>query len=480
MTSLHDPAAGGPSSVAMLRRRLDQAVAAAWAVRLVGWLGRVAVIDLAIAIVVALVASASGGAVVPMIRAAILLATPPAALVTWWMWSGDRPTRLAVAQAAEAANPILGERLSRAVEWLDAADEAAPPSRLSIGLRQLALENAVAAGIDRLPMPGLGVHGPWILAGGIACAVLLAAPREPRSPIAGRPAAESPAAVMPEIVDAGERLARAAAIETRLADILLESFAAAPGVIASALADGLQKNLAALAAVQRDTLDGVALVRERLAAGDSPAARAAVAMLEPAAGIGSDVAAAIADNRLAIAAAEAARLAELFRSSAAILGMPTPATPAGMPSPESPVVVEARRVEAALDRIEARLRGEPRPAAGTSTAAATPPRAADGDRMPAGSTAVPSSSVAESSPGGMSSRTTAPGFAAGEAETLRPDAAAEALRERVWSLLPAGSRPSVVRGSAADAPPEYRAAVDLYYQLLLESLASERKAGRQP
>jgi hypothetical protein len=486
VTSMHDPATHPASVVVTLRRRLDQALVAAWVVRLLGWLGRVAVIDLAAVVVASVVAVASGVAALPLMRWVAGTATLPAAVVAWWLWAGDRPTRLAVARAAEAACPSLGERLSRAVGWLDTAADPALASSLSAGLRRLAIEDAAAAASGRLPTPGLAGHGPWIVAGGVAVAVLLAAIREPLLPVGGLPP-ETPfaaAAAFPELIDAGERLGRAASIERRLEGILAERFAAAPGVAAFSLADEAQNDLASLAAIQRATIEGITAVRDRLSAIDQPAARAAMALLQPAGDVafGDDVAEAIADNRLARAATGAARLAGVLAESAVILGGLRSAAPAGMPALESRSVAEARRVEAVLDRVEARIRSGPGPATGSPATATT----ASGQivRQPDGGPTRPvgpgASADAGSGAAGTSATTTEPRFAAGAAESARSEEGRATVRTRVWSLLPAGSRPSAVRGSEADAPPEYRDAVDLYYELLWESLASERKAAQHP
>lgn len=486
VTSMHDPATHPESVVTRLRRRLDRALVAAWAVRLLGWLGHVAAIDLAAVVVASVVAVASGAAALPLMRGVAVAATLPAAIVSWWLWAGDRPTRLAVARAAEAACPALGERLSRAVEWLDTVADPAQSSCLSGGLRRLAIEDAAAAAPGRLPTPGLAGHGPWIVAGGVAVALLLAAIREPRPPVRRLPA-EAPAAsaaALPELIDAGERLERAASIEQRLGVILAERFAAGPGVAAFSLAADAQNDLASLAAIQRETIEDIRAVRDRLSAVDQPAARAATALLQPAGDVafGDDVAEAIADNRLARAAAGAVRLAGVLAESAAILGRLRSAAPAGMPALESRAVAEARRVEAMLDRVEARIRSGPGPAAGSPTMATT----ASGQpvRQPEGRPTRPvgpgASADAGSGAAGTSATTTEPRFAAGAAEAARSEEGRATVRTRVWSLLPAGSRPSAVRGSEADAPPEYRDAVDLYYELLLESLASERKAAQHP
>jgi len=168
--------------------------------------------------------------------------------------------------------------------------------------------------------------------------------------------------------------------------------------------------------------------------------------------------------------------------SAVILGGLRSAAPAGMPALESRSVAEARRVEAVLDRVEARIRSGPGPATGSPATATT----ASGQivRQPDGGPTRPvgpgASADAGSGAAGTSATTTEPRFAAGAAESARSEEGRATVRTRVWSLLPAGSRPSAVRGSEADAPPEYRDAVDLYYELLWESLASERKAAQHP
>ena len=67
-----------------------------------------------------------------------------------------------------------------------------------------------------------------------------------------------------------------------------------------------------------------------------------------------------------------------------------------------------------------------------------------------------------------------PRFAAGDAAIARPLAAAERPQARVWSLLPEAVQPFASSGGDADVPTDYRAAVDRYYQLVLEQLVPEQ------
>ena len=87
--------------------------------------------------------------------------------------SARKLDRMGVALATEASRPLLGERLSRAVEFLDAADRGDDP--LAESLRRLAVADAAAAldEMGRLAVPGAAERLRWI-GGGLAVTAAVA------------------------------------------------------------------------------------------------------------------------------------------------------------------------------------------------------------------------------------------------------------------------------------------------------------------
>lgn len=199
--SHRDTAAGGGADA--FGRSLDRAVCQAWVGRILallgGWLGMAAIIILTLA----LLDLATGGRItsgdLPAVLRGSVIAVAAGLLATAVFrrrWSlGQRPNRLAVALATEQHAPWLGERLSRAVEFLTdtaapdplesyapeayapepyAPEPYAPEPRASAAattqaLRHLAVEQAAEAarGIGRLSVPGITADL-RLLAAGIA------------------------------------------------------------------------------------------------------------------------------------------------------------------------------------------------------------------------------------------------------------------------------------------------------------------------
>jgi hypothetical protein len=190
--------------VERFRGRIDAAVAAARAAAVAGLVGRLACVAASAVVAVAALDLAlrrpgfwAGGSVV----AAVV------AVAAWRLLAGFGrrfADRLRIARAFETAHPELGERVSRAVEFLDdlpdgsaargsdrtvqatpteprrdgshrpAVPEMSPVTR---GLRSLALEQAAAAvdGLGRPPMPGLRAELLWCVTGLAAVAAVWAA-----------------------------------------------------------------------------------------------------------------------------------------------------------------------------------------------------------------------------------------------------------------------------------------------------------------
>lgn len=474
---------------ATLRHRLDRAVVVAKAARLLGWLGRVAVV-----VVVALLGEA---AVTALIAPAGLLRTrwPTVAIVlvgavaAWWRWAGQAPSRLDVARASEASHAELGERISRAVPFLDVPTDVAQEPPLTHGLRELAIEDAARAGevIRRLPVPGLRLHAAWAVAGSVALITWLAVARTVlHDSSAGRPlqvrSLDAPV-VAPEVdhSHAAARLAAVAAVESRLAEILALRFAAAPGQTVDSLTDGQVQDLGKLAEVHEESLRIVHRIRAELAAEDTPEAQAAVeqlASLDDASG--DRIGRVIVANRLASAATGARLCADTVSAVARLLGGGEAGGDITLPHLAPREVVHVRRAEAMLADLEQRPLDGRQDAAGRREVVATARQEADYDSRSVA--AGRSTSPAGAEPGGdmTGASTSEPRFATGDVDISRPLDEVASAQARVWSLLPSASRPTARGGGVADVPADYRAAVDLYYRVVLESLASEPAGRRVP
>ncbi len=169
------------TSTDALRRSLDSSVAVARTVAVLGCAGTIAAVAAAAwaatLLVVRLLPLAGGSThsdAWPLVAAAAAAAGAawPAIRTAAAAW----PSRLMIAVAAERAHPQLGERISRAVEFLDEVASAAATDRGSAALKALAVEQAAeaAAGIGRLPVPALRGQLRLAAAGGAAIALVAA------------------------------------------------------------------------------------------------------------------------------------------------------------------------------------------------------------------------------------------------------------------------------------------------------------------
>lgn len=467
---------------AALRNRLDRGVALAQAVWLAGWVGRLAVCAVAAFAAVALVNRLLAPAGVAVGRGLVLAAVLASVAAVWWRRGGRAPTRLDVARAIEAAHADVGERISRAVAFLDRSPGVVQEPPLTASLRELALEDAAraAGAIRRLPVPGLERHMPWAVAGSIAGLTWLAsmqmASREvvERGPRETLPTASPTVTAAADHAEAAARLAALAAVEARLAEVLARRFAAAPGQMVDSLPEMRQRDLAALAGVHEESRRAVHRVRDDLAASETLAAQAAGGQLESlmdsSAGTVAD---AITTNRLATAAAAAQQWADTLAAVARLLGKEDVDGTVSLQQLRPQEVVVVRRAEATLAALEQQpLDGDQdgdagRAAAVVARGAADREPLPDGAGRPTGPTADEPAGEATAAP------TSEPRFAAGDAQVIRPLDEAASPQARVWSLLPSASRPTARSGGTADVPADYRAAVDLYFHLVLESLADE-------
>jgi hypothetical protein len=485
----HDHQDDVASASATLRHRLDRAVVVAKAARLLGWLGRVAVVAVAALLGAAAVGTLIAPAGMLSGRWPVVAVVVAGAVAAWWRWAGQAPTRLDVARASEASHAELGERISRAVAFLDVPTDVTQEPPLTRGLRELAIEDAARAGevIRRLPVPGLRLHAAWAAAGSVAViAWLTFTGMMPHDSSAGRlgevPSLDAPV-VAPEVdhSQAAARLAAVAAVESRLAEILALRFAAAPGQTVDSLPGEQQRDLVRLAEIHAESQRAVHRIRSELATKDTPAAQAAVQQLGPFDDASGDtIGRIITVNRLASAAAGARQCADTLTAVVRLLGGEETRGDVAMPYLTPREVVRVRRAEATLADIEQRPLDGRQAAAERRTAVATARREADHDSRPieAGRSAGPPG--AEQAGDVTEAPTSEPRFAAGDANISRPLDEAASPQARVWSLLPAASRPFARSGAEPDVPADYRAAVDLYYQVVLESLPSEPVARREP
>jgi hypothetical protein len=491
MNTLDHPHPATPPSVT-LRRRLDRAVAIARMVRFLGWLGRVAVVA-ALALLIE--------------REAELLMRPPGfllgrwpvitavflgAVAVWWRWAGRAPSRLDVARAIEADHADVGERISRAVFFLDPATDAQRESPLTRGLRELAVDEAAQAmaAFRHLPVPGLRFHAPWAVAGSVAVIAWLAA--APTVPSAGRrdgredrrgdmSATESPQdSRAVDHTQSASRLAAVAATEAHLADVLARCFAAAPGRMVDTLPDDEQRNLVVLAEIHDESLQAMQQIRAELATHDTPAAQAAarqLGLLDDTAG--GSIGVAISGNRLASAATGAARYADALMAAVRLLGGEAARGVTAMGQLPPREAVRMRRAEAALADIEQQRRDGRQVAAGREAAVASAGQQSERESRQPERDQAAGSAGAESGGQVTPVAPSDPRFAAGDAAIARPVAAAERPQARVWRLLPEAVRPFASSGGEADVPPDYRAAVDRYYQLVLDQLVLEQLLSKQ-
>jgi hypothetical protein len=493
-----------------LRRSLDRAVTITRTGRLLAaagsWLATAAVIVAALAAIDV----ASGGRVgiaflPPAAKLALILTAAFIPAIALWRRriAGEGwPTRLAVALATEAARPSLGESVSRAVEFLGPTparprrrprghrpiDRPGPsPDETTAEFERLAIDEAAAAAraAGGPVVPGLVADAAGALAGiatalAVWCSTMIAGPgwedalrrqcSTPRTPpraagtadhAAARTAPPTTASLPPEAVAAAAQLAAAASVERRLADVLAADFARSPGASAESLPRADRHRLEELAAIQTTCLRSIAAGGRaiRVAAGSSPCERLASAIerLESLDSLVTEASpAAISANRLHAAGTAAAALADALTAIAAGLGAAGDDQPGAelLPphrSQQDGVELSPGPLTAAATTVE-RIAGETDRVAAVGSSRPSPPsRGGDGAGPAAAATATPD------------------GGPVAAAARAAPPADASPV-ERVWSRLPATDRWQTGRTAAESTPPAYRAAVDTYYRLLLQSL----------
>ena len=312
-------------------------------------------------------------------------------------------------------------------------------------------------------------------------------------------------ATLRQSLDGLSALARAAAgiadasvFEAWLAGSLDRLFQRQPGLSRDELASPDRDDVDRLAGWQSDCAadieaDGDTIRRWVAGAADAAAVRAAVQRLDaldlPAF---RQAAGDIQANRLFLAAAAASRAARPLAEVASLLGMPAFDATAGAGGPrftsQTPrSLAELRRMQALIDD---RL-----PPAGPATATAGEAAvargavgdAADGtqdrnrgpadagtgvtgrgDDSPAGASATGEPTLG----GGVADRATEALLSADARAALR-GSRQQSRQDRVWNLLPERERPVGITAADVPVPASYRAAVDSYYQSLLEATQPE-------
>ncbi|MFM7035493.1 MAG: hypothetical protein ACKOYJ_10010 [Planctomycetia bacterium] len=511
-TDQGESASRAVGAIGRLRRRLDRAVAAAVAMQMLGWLGRMACIavivlvsaaacDLLLSPTAARIGVCVAAVALVLVALAIVLRFRGLARPAVW------PGRLDVARAVEKAHPELGERLSRAIEFLDDRPMHAPAD-LTGHLQRLAIEEAAreAARYPRLPWPGLRTHAAWGFAAAVAAAALIGSTLvlpvawsdavrrqlvflpttvggthadQDGEPVPGgasptsRLTAGATTAPSGPVAEAALRLAAAAAVERRLAALCAERFADGPGVAAESLSPEERHDRDTLAAFQRETIASIRAARDTLASVEEPSADVgdAIMVLDRLAFLDAASAempsAAIASNRLAIAATEATRIAQAVAVAASVLGISEVAGAAEWVAASPAAAAKVHRTMRALGELERRPVAAAEKGSVGRLADAT--EAADpGRSLPeqGGASADRDSGAA------IGGATAEPRFAADDAATLRPIAGPSPPVDLVWQLFPESTRPFASEGGRGDVPAAYAPAVDLYYELLRQSLSA--------
>ena len=172
-----DPAA---SAAAVFARAVDRAVLRGWIGRGLAMLGAWSAVTTLLLAAAAVVELAGGGRAPAGMRVAVIIAAAgilAAMILRQSLGPGQRPSRLGVALATESQHPRLGERLSRAVDFLaDAAFDADETSGVATtgSFRRLAIEQAAEALRDNGPLriPGMARDLCWTAAGMLGPAAL--------------------------------------------------------------------------------------------------------------------------------------------------------------------------------------------------------------------------------------------------------------------------------------------------------------------
>jgi hypothetical protein len=471
MTSIAAP------SAERLRTAIDRRVFTARLVHGLGAVGRIGCVAACVWAIAVVADRIAGGRVDARLVACTVLAA--AAIAAWFFARraiASWPTRLSLALAAERAQPELGERISRAIDFLD---ETAADGDGSTTLKALAISQAADAAdrIVAVPIDGASRHVGFAAAAAVALSLLaIAGTRRDAVTTHATIATESPAAdsspatirpTFDPLSAAGQAAARIAALagfERRLANSLASWFAEAPGLAAIDAPPRRRLAIADAAALHDDVMAGVSSAADAIgaAAANSDATALSKAMAELAADVDSaqsDVSAAIRDHRLAAAADAASRLADRLAKAASLLGIPM-IDPGGEVLAEQPSMRGNERESpdhdssAIIDRL-AQLDRAVASASAPEGAAITEPGAASQSKAPA---------AAAPGPGGGASAE------APQAGGLAPGA--DGI-ERVWSLVPQHSLPLRPRAADAATFPSHRRAIDAYYRLLLEQERSK-------
>lgn len=499
--------------VDLFRRSLDGAVNRGRGLRLAGVVGCWVTCVVGLGCVAGAVRQGLGAGVtvwmatplVTVIGIAALAGMVTAVIFRRAFMKGRWPTRLVVALETERRDPRLGERLSRAVAFLDGSvedgDRLSADAALARGLRRLAIDQAAAALPGRLAVPDEAADVTWIGVGGLAwSAALIAAlvvpaawdgaqrggekpPAAVTAPAADAAAAADSAA-LPEAARAalGRRLRAAAAVERRVAAVSAVLFADAPGLSRESLPRESQARLDRLAAVQAAVCDVATAVRPEIRGLAATPAAVAAACLEHvdafiAAG-GATIGDAVAANRLGSAGDRAREAAAALAAAAAVLAGDSNATEPERAVPDDVPLARAMRL---LDELAATGAQATDPAVSFSSRGATAPAAAVGaDAAPAPSAGGAAGELRER--GGSTARgeaaTTAPHQAAADSSAEAadgdrpggPSAAPTTVRQAGRGWRPPVPRLPEPQGGPAfipeDAPPGYRQAVAEYYRLL--------------
>jgi hypothetical protein len=461
-------------SAARLRTAIDRRVATARIVHGLGIAGRIGCIAASAWAAALLIGFFAGEADARLVAGSVLAA---AAIAAWFLFrraTASWPTRLSIALAAERAQPEVGERISRAIDFLD---DTPAGGACSTALKAIAIEQAADAA-DRLataPIEGAARHLGFAAAAAVALALFtIASPRRDAastsatattqapgvdsSPAKARPAFEPRS----EAGQAAARIAALAAFERRLADSLAGWFAEAPGLAPIDASPRRRRAIAEAAMLHDDCMAGVSSAAQAITAATAADANGAAAALGKAmADLTRDadaaqeiVSAAICDHRLAAAAEAASHLADRLAAAAGLLGLPVgdaghqvfpEQQPTAGPAPTS----LDRDSRALIDRL-ARLDRAVTSASIAEGFDVTERGVAPPSAAPAGSAAGPG--------GGASAESPQPGGLAPGGDGI----------ERVWSLVPEQSLPLRPRAADAATFPSHRRAIDAYYRLLLE------------
>ena len=272
MTSIAAP------SAERLRTAIDRRVSTARLVLGLGVVGRIGCVAACVWAIAVVADRIAGGRVDARLVACTVLAA--AALAAWFFARraiASWPTRLSLALAAERAQPELGERISRAIGFLD---DTTSESDGSTTLKALAISQAADAAdrIVAVPIEGGTRHVGFAAAAAVALSLLAIAgtcrdavtmhatiateaPAADSSPATTRPTFEPLSAAG----QAAARIAALAGFERRLANSLASWFAEAPGLAAIDAPPRRRLAIADAAALHDDVIDGASSAADVIA-----------------------------------------------------------------------------------------------------------------------------------------------------------------------------------------------------------------------